>query len=468
MFFSISPQWISRAKQSIRIRLLVGTILWMSIALLVTGVALAWLFNNHVERQHERELELQLTQLVANIEVSADGVLRLDHPLADQRFNQPLSGLYWQIEQPGRDIVLRSRSLWDSSLRLVASANLHMGSQFFKFTGPNNEKLLIIERKISASEAPDQPFWVAVASDTKPYEEAIQEWVYLLVIFLGILFLSLVAAAIAQVRLGLTPLRNLEQAVHQLAKGRIKRLEGDFPKEIDPLIQEFNQVLAQNDAMIQRAQNRAGDFAHSMKTPLTILANASNLPSINTPSDRMLATLVSEQVSVMREQVDQQLLQARKDAMLVLHSHQTDIAPVIRQIVRTIKKIHQDKALVFEVDIRSPTATFPGEAGALQEMLGNLIDNASKWARSTINITCFSDGTLTKILVEDDGPGVPESDMKKLTLRGIRADERKPGSGLGLSIVSELASVHGGKLTLGKSFLGGLSATITFVRSERN
>ena len=446
----------------IRTRLLLGTILWISVALALTGVVLSVLFKNHVQRQFENELNLHLTQLIASVEVEANGNVKLDHQPADPRFSQPFSGLYWQINRPGEHDVMRSRSLWDASLSIGPHDAMESTTRATNMQGPQGQHLLVLSRQVSTSEAPDKPFTVTIAANTQGMEQAVKDWVYLLVIFLGILFMTLVLAAIAQVALGLRPLRNLEHAIHQLANGKKNRLEGVFPKEVEPLIDAFNQVLAQNDSMIERAQHRAGDFAHSMKTPLTVLANAAALHTGKDTADIELARIVNEQVSILRGQVNQQLQQARADAISVQRNVHTDVAPVIHQLVNTLKKIYADKHLHFVLNVPEGEIRFRGDAGAIQEMLGNLLDNACKWAHSKVQVSCFTHGTSILILIEDDGAGVPYPDLDKIIQRGVRADERTPGSGLGLSIVSELALLHGGELKLGKSVLGGLSAALLF------
>ncbi|MFY9136233.1 sensor histidine kinase [Zwartia sp.] len=457
----LSRSMLSGAHQSLRARLLLGTVLWISIALIITGTVLTILFKTHATKQFDQELRTYLIQLVANLDVSTDGKAFLKTQPAEPRFNQPLSGLYWQISDNHHHDVLRSRSLWDSTLDVSPELD-QAGKQLVRTAvGPNAESIRLLEQVVKLSEAPGKVWRISVAAETKNLDQAIQDWVRLLVIFLGILLLTLILAAIAQVMLALTPLRNLQQALIALSAGQTKRLEGEFPAEVQPLVQEFNQVLDHQDSMIIKAQNRAGDFAHAMKTPLTVLANAATAELQKKKHPSELALLMNEQIELLKNQIDQQLLRARTDAVSLRSYVQTPIAPVIEQIIRVIKKMHADRHIDFVVMQEDLTICVPIDKNTLQEIIGNLIDNASKWAQTTIRIKIYIENQQLCIAIEDDGKGVAADQLYKIMQRGIRADERVPGSGLGLSIASELCSVYDGELILFTSELGGLGAKIS-------
>lgn len=452
---------LTAARQSLRARLLLGTVLWISIALIITGTVLTVLFKTHATKQFDQELRTYLIQLVANLDVSTDGKAFLKTQPAEPRFNQPLSGLYWQISDNHHHDVLRSRSLWDSTLDVSPELD-QAGKQLVRtVVGPNAESIRLLEQVVKLSEAPGKVWRISVAAETKNLDQAIQDWVRLLVIFLGILLLTLILAAIAQVMLALTPLRNLQQALIALSAGQTKRLEGEFPAEVQPLVQEFNQVLDHQDSMIIKAQNRAGDFAHAMKTPLTVLANAATAELQKKKHPSELALLMNEQIELLKNQVDQQLLRARSDAVSLRSYVQTPIAPVVAQLIHVMEKMHIDRNLDFFLMQDDLSICFPAEINTLQDILGNLLDNASKWAHSTVRIKIFSENLQLYIVVEDDGKGVAADQLDKIIHRGMRADERVPGSGLGLSIVSELCAVYGGELILFTSDLGGLGAKIS-------
>ena len=462
-----APLYLSRsiwvvARQSLRARLLMGTLLWISIALVMTGTVLTVLFKTHATKQFDQELRTYLIELVANLDVSEDGNASLRTQPADPRFNQPLSGLYWQISNDHHQDVLRSRSLWDTTLDISPTLDQD-GNQLVKtIVGPNAESVRLLEQLVTLSEAPGKVWRISVASETNNLDQAIRDWVRLLVIFLSILLLTLILAAVVQVVLALTPLRNLQQALIALSAGQTKRLEGNFPAEVLPLVQEFNQVLNHNESMIAKAQNRAGDLAHAMKTPLTVLANAA-LAELQKPSPvSALALLLNEQIALLKEQVDQQLLRARSEAISLRSDCQTPIAPVIAQLIHVMEKLHADKHLRYAVEQSNLSLYFPGDINTLQEIIGNLLDNACKWATSSVQLRIFSLAQHVHIIVEDDGQGVPEYQLNNIRQRGVRADERAPGSGLGLGIVTELCAVHGGELLLRRSVLGGLCTEIVF------
>lgn len=459
--FKLRSIW-SEANRSLRARLFIGTLLWISIALFITGAALTVLFKHHATQQFDRELRSHLTQLVAHLDVTTDGKAFIRTQPADPRFSQPLSGLYWQISDEINHDLLRSRSLWDAKLDLSRHISQAGNEYVREIEGPNGETVRLLEQVVKISEAPGNLWRISVASGTNSLNHAVSDWVKLLVIFLGILLLTLIVAAIAQVKLALTPLRHLQHALVNLASGRTKRLEGDFPSEIQPLVKELNQVLNQNEAMMTQAKNRAGDFAHAMKTPLTVLSNAAEAELQHQTSQSALAILMSEQIALLKNHVNQQLLRARSDAVSIRPHIQTLIAPHVEQLLRVMQKIYVEKALKFMVEQSDPALIFPADTNTLQEILGNLLDNACKWAKSTVRIRIFSAEQKLHILVEDDGLGVPADQLETVRLRGVRADERTPGSGLGLSIVTELCSVYGGELLLFTSSLGGLGAEIVF------
>lgn len=449
-----------RTTQSLRARLLIGTLLWIAFALLFTGTMLAILFKNHAIKQFDHELRSHLTQLVANLNVSSDGKPDLRTQPADPRFNQPLSGLYWQISEGLHKDVLRSRSLWDTELDISTDLMQDGHQHVRELIGPKQEPVRVLEQVVKLSEAPDNLWRISVASETRSLDHAIKDWIKLLVTFLGILLLTLIIAAVAQVILALSPLRNLQQALVRLGAGHTKRLEGRFPVEIEPLVKELNQVLNKNESMIVVAHNRAGDFAHAMKTPLTVLSNAAESALRLHPSESELALLMSEQIAILKNQVEQQLIRARSDALNLRSQTQTLIKPVLDQLIRVMKKIYADKNINFIVLQDNPTLSFPADINTLQEILGNLLDNACKWTTSEVRVRIFNDQETLHISLEDNGKGVPSEQLKTIRQRGVRADERMPGSGLGLSIVNELCAVHGGELNLFTSELGGLGAEI--------
>ena len=456
---------------SLRVRLLIGTLLGVSAALLVAGVVLSDLFREQVARQFQAGLRVHLDQLTASVEAGADGRPVLVAELADARWHKPYSGLYWQVDGidgidgsrtktggPTVPALLRSRSLWDATLQVPDDVRMDGQVHVRDTTGPDGRRLRMLERVVFPADRPEVTWLLRVGQDTHEQDEAVASFVGVLVLSLGVLAAALVAAAVAQVAVGLAPLRRLQAAVAGLRAGRSSRLAGDFPAELQPLVDDFNGVLDQNEQIVLRARTQAGNLAHAIKTPLAVLSNAAVRP--DTPPAE-LARLVEEQVAQARRQVNWHLSRARAAAAVGMPGVRTPVAAVVGSLVKVMDRVHAGRHLDFDDQTADSPLCFAGEEQDLQEMLGNLLDNACKWASMSVRIEVTAvDGTprpRLQITVEDDGPGVAEPLRDKLLARGVRADEQMPGSGLGLAIVNDLATLQGGSVALEHSTaLGGL------------
>lgn len=455
---------------SLRVRLLIGTLLGVSAALLVAGLVLSNLFREQVARQFQAGLRVHLDQLTASVEPGADGRPVLSAELADARWHKPYSGLYWQVDgldgldgqtQKVVPALLRSRSLWDATLRVpddvLADGEVHVHDT----AGPDGTRLRVMERAVRPAEVAGTVWLLRVAQDTHELDDAVSSFVGVLVVSLGVLAAALMAAAVAQVAVGLAPLRSLQAAVSALRAGRLQRLEGvqgNFPAELQPLVDDFNGVLDQNEQIVLRARTQAGNLAHAIKTPLAVLSNAAARP--DTPPAE-LARLVEEQVAQARRQVNWHLSRARAAAAVGVPGVRTPVANVVGPLVKVMDRVHAGRHLDFDDRTADSPLCFAGEEQDLQEMLGNLLDNACKWAQSSVLVEVTTvDGATTprlQITVEDDGPGIAEALREKVLARGARADEQMPGSGLGLAIVNDLAQLQGGGVCLESSeALGGL------------
>jgi signal transduction histidine kinase len=267
-----------------------------------------------------------------------------------------------------------------------------------------------------------------------------------------------VVAALVQVFVGLAPLRTMRTALGKVLSGETQRLEGNFPVEIMPLIEEFNTVLAQNAEVVERARTQAGNLAHALKTPLSVLANAA---SSQDNQGSGLARLVADQVGIARRQVDYHLARAQAAATTRLPGAKTALLPVIEGLVRAMRRIHAERKIELTVRPFPESLSFRGEAQDLQEMLGNLLDNACKWATRNVELNVRSIGATLTITIDDDGTGLAADQRETVILRGVRADEHVPGSGLGLAIVDDLARLYGGQVELVDSPLGGLRSVLT-------
>lgn len=443
------------AVNSLRVRLLVGAVIWISLALAAAGALLAALFNAHVQQRLEAELSTQIEQIAAALELRAPEVVVLTHQPSDPRFRKPYSGSYWQVDGPDGPIF-RSRSLWDVSLRLPVNAS---GGEVHRhrLAGPNGQRLIVLERTVTLPDAPGASR-VIVATDEAELTSAAAAFTRTLALSLSVLAVALVAAVAIQVHVGLQPLHRLRAGVAAIREGWIKRLEGRFPTETQPLVEDLNGLLQRNEEVVARGRIQAGNLAHGLKTPLSILANeVDRLAAEGAPH---LAATMREQIASMQQQIDYQLARARAAAAAEVPGARVAVAPSVAAIRRTLARLYGDRDLQLAVDIASDHV-FRGEQQDLEEMLGNLMDNACKWARRRVTVSSRRDGGRLTIIIEDDGPGLPTEQQGFAFVAGARFDEKVPGTGLGLAIVRDLASLYHGSIALRGSDLGGLRAELT-------
>jgi signal transduction histidine kinase len=315
--------------------------------------------------------------------------------------------------------------------------------------------LRVVERDIDLGE--DGRFVVRVGGPADEIDQDVRRFIFALTITFALLGVALGATTLLQIRFGLAPLLKLRSAVTDIRRGEADRILGEYPRDIAPLARELNLLLDTNREILERARTQVGNLAHALKTPLSVIVNE----VAGGPGE--LASKVQEQAAVMRDQVNYYLDRARVAALAGRLGIITDVAPVIAGLVRTFERIFSDKKLAVEVSIPAG-ARFRGERQDLEEMAGNLIDNACKWARSRVEVRVEAvrdeDRARIHITVEDDGPGLPAEARAEMLKRGRRLDETKPGSGLGLSIVADLAALYRGSLSLEAAALGGLRATL--------
>lgn len=467
---------VSPGPRSLRLRLFAGTLVWVVLTVVVAGWALGRLFAEHVERQFQTELVTHLNQLAAQLAVDAEGQPGLRTALSDPRFARPYSGLYWQIDrvgeegaaaaeggaaaaEGGRPGVLRSRSLWDVVLAVPgdrpADGELHAHTT----QGPDGAPLRMIEQVLRPAERPELALRVIVAANAALVAEPVARFQRLLALALALLAAGLALAALFQVRVGLRPLAHLRDGLAAVRDGRSHAIDGRFPSEIQPLVEEFNAVLARNAEIVARARTHAGNLAHAVKTPLTVLANAAAQTADDAPA-AALSRLVGEQVALARSQVDYHLARSRAAAAVDVPGLRTPLRPVLEGLLRLMDKVHAGRGLQVSLSACADGLAFRGEAQDLQEMLGNLIDNACKWAAGRVEVRAVDDAGVLQVCIDDDGPGLPAAAREAVFARGVRADETTPGSGLGLAIVRDLAELYGGEVDLRDAPLGGTRALL--------
>ncbi|MCP5410544.1 MAG: HAMP domain-containing histidine kinase [Alphaproteobacteria bacterium] len=442
---------------SLRLRLVVAATIALAVAMVAAGFLLVGLFERHVTRHYDEELQSYLRQLAGAVEFTADGKVTLDDRLQDARFGEPLSGLYWQIEEDKTGFILTSRSLWDTRIPLPKDPLGDGQVDSHVLPGPAGQMLRIQERQIvfdlpSGSRALRMATAMNVA-DIQAASHAFARDLWPSIVTVGLLLL---AATWFYIGVGLRPLDSIRRSLQAVRTGTARRLEGDFPSELMPLVQEANGLLAAQDETLTRARARAADLAHGLKTPLAVLqSDADRLRERGQPE---IADEIGELVGQMRRHVDRELARVRLRAA---GPKSTAVTPVIARLAAFFQRTPRGKDLTWNIGTDGELAV-AADAEDLTEMLGNLLDNACKWAASSVAVSVQAVDGVVCITVADDGPGVPQDSLPSLTGRGVRLDEETPGTGLGLAIAQDIAEACGGSLTFANSVSsgGGFSATV--------
>jgi len=451
---------------SLAFRLILSAAGVMVVILLVTGIALSTINRQSVERAFDRRLGVFLNVLVADVASPEENAEKFPQSIGGEPlFELPLSGWYWQVTRLDKEKpeVRSSRSLWDANLPHLADTDATSDGSVRSgyIQGPEDQRLRLIERQIDLGE--DGRYLISVAGDTAEIDSDTGSFDRALATTFCVLGVVLLLITLFQVRFGLAPLVRISASLAGIRSGAAERLEGTFPDEIAPLARETNALIDANREIVQRARMHVGNLAHALKTPLSVIVNEAAARR-----DDPFATKVLEQTDVMRDQVTRHLDRARLAAGLAVVVNVTDVRPVVDALARTMPKIYSDRAIAIDVEVPQD-ARFRGERQDLEEMVGNLVDNACKWARSRVTIAGSRervDGAhgdqVVRHVIDDDGPGLPAAQRAQIAVprRGQRLDETKPGSGLGLSIVVELAALYGGQLSLDTAPLGGLRAEL--------
>ncbi len=459
--FSIS-RWLGR--RSIATRLFLSAAFWSAAILLVAGAILSAINRHASEEDFDGRLGVYLRALVAELAAPGDGPRPELGALGEPLFELPLSGWYWQVSRldTATPDVRGSNSLFTERLPKLDEAGNGSGNALKAYVnGPDDRRLRMIQRLIDAGD--QGRYLVQVAAAPDEMEQDIRRFEIALGITFSALAIALVGSTALQVRFGLRPLRRLQAGVAAIRRGEGERIDGAFPRDIAPLASELNLLIASNREIVERARTHAGNLAHALKTPLSVIVNESDVAALH-PETAAFADKIREQTRIMRTQVNHHLDRARAAARSTVIGTVTETGPVVDGLVRTFAKIYRDRAVTFRAAV-APAARFRGERQDLEEMIGNLVDNAGKWAKGEVEIRIEpvkerGGSAGIAVMVEDDGPGLTAEDCALATRRGRRLDETKPGSGLGLSIVTDLARVYGGSLTLDRSRLGGLRATL--------
>jgi signal transduction histidine kinase len=427
-----------------------------AVALVVAGAVFIVQFQGTVQRNFDARLETLLLTLIAATGIDGEVDEGVVEGKSGGSFSRPLSGWYWQTRDPTNgEVIDWSPSLDFDLLPVEDFPTADDRSRTLTIKASGGRELRALEQLVTL--APGHTFAFLVAGDTGPMVDDIRAFRNSVSWGLGGLAVLLAVGIAVLMRWGLRPLRDVRDDLRKIRDGEIQHLEGNYPTEIEPLVHDLNSLIDSNREIVERSRTHVGNLAHALKTPIAVLQNEAE------SSREPLAAKVGEQIGIMRNQIEHHLNRARIAAQFNVLGVVTTVEPAISALARVMGKVHQDRGLSFAIEV-PPGLRFRGEKQDFEEMVGNLLDNACKWASSRVRISARRDererGPFFALAVDDDGPGLPAARREEALSRGRRLDESKPGSGLGLSIVAELARIYGGSLALERSELGGLSARL--------
>jgi signal transduction histidine kinase len=442
---------------SIRFRLWSAATISILVALAIAGVGLRYLFELNVERRIVGELTADLNELIGATSFAANGQLSVAPGLTDPRFTNPLSGHYWQVEDLASHGLVRSRSLWDAKLALPGQGASGELRTIEELKGPGDELTVAVVRTIT--DADGRSFRAIVAEDHSSVTVSVREYVRDLIPALILLAAALMAAFFVQITVGLAPLESLRVAVRNVIAQRTARLDVAAPSEVQPLADEINRLLDAQAKALARARSRATDLAHGLKTPLQVLS--ADIRALRGKGETELADEIEKSAGAIRRHVERELARARL-APGVSGKASCRVREAAAGVIAVIKRTPGGKQLAFLIDVKEDLLA-PIDEGDLSEMLGNLVENAARFARSSVQVNAWASGSEVSIAVADDGPGIPDADRESALSRGVQLDSKGGSSGLGLAIVSDIVEAYGGRLTMTNAD-PGLVVTIAMPR----
>ena len=437
-------------------RLLLITSVWTVGALILTGLIISNIYRVNAERSFDDLLLAHAYNVMAAIDATDQGVLSGQPNLGDPLFLAPQSGWYWTVSKASSANIpiLHSASIPGDEIVVPETNEIPFGPEFRRFYNFDGGRR--VEAQLFLGEG-ETLFQVIVAGNLQDLSADISYFQRLLFSFFALFAVGSLLATYFVIRVGLRPLAAAKAELNDVREGNSEKVSGNYPSEIDPLIEEINALIGVNRTVIDRARTQVGNLAHALKTPLAVIQN--EIGSKPAGKNKVIA----EQTQSMRSHVQSYLDRARIASNTATVRSRTDVKDITDRLVRVFSKLSPDIGINDDIP---KNAIFFGEEQDLEEVLGNLIENAVRFARDQIRISCSASGTIggrsgITIVVEDNGPGVSEDEMELITRRGVRLDETNPGSGLGLNIVSEIAGEYGGQLEISDSTLGGLSAKLT-------
>lgn len=442
--------------RSLRFRLTIGAVIAIGLSLALVWFALSRLFTDYVVKQYLTEMTVLSDSLAASA-VVRDGRLTLTAAPSDPRLNLPAGGRYWAFEVDEK-IQERSRSMWDTTISEADMKPSGYGS-FLEAVGPDGQPMLVLSQDSVLGEGLDaRRFCIYTAFPKAELEDALTGFHTELLRMLLVTAALLGLAATVQAIVGLSPLDRLRRKVTEIRRGDLNRMSEDGPAEVQPLVREIDLLLQEREAAIERARGRASDLAHGLKTPLTVI---SQLAATMEP-DR--AEMALRQVDLIRQRADRQLQAARLGVERMLSA---DVGELAAKLIQVLKPAHGDRGLDWSMDIAGDVRV-EADPADLAEAIGNLLDNAAKWAETRIAIDIRRDRDDVVVTISDDGPGIAEADQQAALKRGHHAVGSNGGSGLGLAITADIVEAYGARLSLDRAELGGLKVMLTLpVRSVR-
>jgi signal transduction histidine kinase len=443
---------------SIRLRFIAVSLASVTLAMVLTAWVFYNLFAYNLQKRIDAELAGHINWIVGLLAFEADGRLKTPSSPSDNRFYEAYSGLYWQIEDLARKQRLRSPSLFDYALPLPDDKHETGSIHRYRLPGPDNTEVDVQERQIIVA-APGGPrtLRIAVGIDASELDKANRDFIMALLPYLAILGLLLVVMSVLQLSFGLRPLAAIAKDMVSIRQRKVDQLSGPYPAELQDLVTQLNELLQAQGKAMEMARGRASDLAHGLKTPLTILAN--DALTLREKGENEIADELEQLVTDMQAHVQHELARSRIAQSPRLRRSDADITKTVQDIIRTLKRTAEGELLDWPVSAM-PGIMVPVDPQDLRDLLGNLLENAAKWARTTVKTIVLNAGNDLLVLIEDDGPGVDPEKIAIMTKRGMRLDYGKPGTGLGLTIAKDITDVYGIDLHLENRPEGGFRVTL--------
>ncbi len=443
---------------SLKSRLLILAACGISIVLGIAGFGFSWLYRKHVEKFVLTELTSHMDQLLGDINLQENGVIAVNSTLSDPRFEEAGGGLYWQVDVAGQPSI-RSRSLWDETITIPTPPETTEEDHAHILVLPSGLQVFSLEKLVIATndKGMEKKTVVTVGIDRDRVTNPVSDFLQAMLFGLALTYGALLASTLAFITFGLKPLEDVKRGVTLLRGGTSHIDTSKLPREIKPLAEEVNALVAAREVQLDNARKRASNLAHGLKTPLAVMQSVSN--ELKLLGKHEASDTIALNASQMRDLIDRELTRSRMASGHNIHRARLD--EVLLKVIATMKKAPRGENITWNHDIADNTF-LPIDAVDLTELLGNLLDNARKYAQKIVTVTYVN----KQVIIEDDGVGVSGEKVNLIFQRGVRLDEKLAGSGIGLAIVSDLAEVYNLDVRAYDSKLGGLAVSVGFGKNE--